>query len=306
MSDVPQLNLQSTPDAPPPAAAGSAGAALRSAREAAGLHIGALAVSLKVPVRKLEALESDDLEQLPDAVFARALAATVCRTLKIDPEPVLRLLPQMQTPPLQVGSQAGSPRIDVHRGVGWLPGVSRLPRPVLYITASLLLAAVLVWLVPALNVTIPESVPAADGTVIRTVPNQAAETQTAPLATVVMGGAPDGAASAAMASVLPASAAGAVAAPAASPASAASDKAVEDGAIAVFTTRSSSWVQVVDADGVVHLRKTMPGGESARVKGTPPLSVVIGRADAIDVLVRGKPFDLSPVAKDNVARFQIK
>ena len=35
----------------------SAGALLREAREAAGLHIGALAVSLKVPVKKLEALE---------------------------------------------------------------------------------------------------------------------------------------------------------------------------------------------------------------------------------------------------------
>ena len=59
----------------------SAGTMLREAREAVGLHVGALAVSLKVPVKKLEALEADDLEQLPDAVFARALAATVCRTL---------------------------------------------------------------------------------------------------------------------------------------------------------------------------------------------------------------------------------
>ena len=57
---------------------------------------------------------------------------------------------------------------------------------------------------------------------------------------------------------------------------------------------------------MVHLRKTMAGGESARVNGEPPLSVVIGRADAIDVLVRGKPYDLASLAKDNVARFQIK
>ena len=97
------------------------------AREAAGLHIGALAVSLKVPVKKLEALESDDLEQLPDAVFARALAATVCRTLKVDPEPILRLLPQLQAPPLQVGSQAGSPRIVCPSVPCWLPGMARLP-----------------------------------------------------------------------------------------------------------------------------------------------------------------------------------
>jgi hypothetical protein len=75
-----------------PAEEASAGLLLRRAREAAGLHVAALAVSLKVPVRKLEALEDDRYDLLPDAVFARALASSVCRTLKIDPQPVLRSL----------------------------------------------------------------------------------------------------------------------------------------------------------------------------------------------------------------------
>ena len=44
----------------------TAGSLLREARAAAGLHIAALAVSLKVPVRKLEALEADRLYLLPD------------------------------------------------------------------------------------------------------------------------------------------------------------------------------------------------------------------------------------------------
>ena len=38
----------------------TAGALLRQAREAAGLHIAALAVSLKVPVKKIEALEAQE------------------------------------------------------------------------------------------------------------------------------------------------------------------------------------------------------------------------------------------------------
>ena len=45
--------------------------------------------SLKVPVRKLEALEDDRYDLLPDACSSRALASSVCRTLKIDPQPVL-------------------------------------------------------------------------------------------------------------------------------------------------------------------------------------------------------------------------
>ena len=58
---------------------------LRAAREAAGLHIAALAAALKVPVRKLEALEAGRYGELPDLTFARALASSACRHLKVDP-----------------------------------------------------------------------------------------------------------------------------------------------------------------------------------------------------------------------------
>ncbi|HEX4236212.1 MAG TPA: helix-turn-helix domain-containing protein [Caldimonas sp.] len=75
------------------AAAPSAGQLLREARERQGLHIAALAASIKVTPKKLELLEADRFDALPDATFTRALAQTVCRALKIDPAAVLRLLP---------------------------------------------------------------------------------------------------------------------------------------------------------------------------------------------------------------------
>ena len=71
----------------------TAGGLLRQARQAQGLHIAALAAAIKVTPRKLELLEADRLDELPDATFTRALAQTVCRTLKIDAAPVLALLP---------------------------------------------------------------------------------------------------------------------------------------------------------------------------------------------------------------------
>ena len=77
-----------------PPGGGSAGALLRAARERQGLHIAALAAAIKIPQRKLEALEADRFDELPDATFTRALALTVCRALKIDPAPVLAQLPQ--------------------------------------------------------------------------------------------------------------------------------------------------------------------------------------------------------------------
>jgi cytoskeleton protein RodZ len=52
-----------------------------------------LAQVLRVSSAKLQALESDRLDELPDAMFARALTLAVCRQLKVDAAAVLALLP---------------------------------------------------------------------------------------------------------------------------------------------------------------------------------------------------------------------
>lgn len=90
-------------------AGSSAGAQIRRARESAGVHIAALAVALKVPVRRLEALEADRHDLLTDAVFVRALASSVCRNLKIDPSSILPLLPRNQAQPLSVEGRINEP-----------------------------------------------------------------------------------------------------------------------------------------------------------------------------------------------------
>ncbi len=74
----------------------------------------------------------------------------------------------------------------------------------------------------------------------------------------------------------------------------------------VFTARGTSWVEVIDATAAVKLRKTLASGEIASATGVAPLSIVVGRADLVDVQSRGKSFDLMPVTKDNVARFEVK
>ncbi len=84
-----------TPEAPPaPTPSATAGALLRAAREQSGLPVDEFAALLKVTARRVELIEADQFDQLPDPVFVRALAQSMCRTLKIDPTPVLALLPQ--------------------------------------------------------------------------------------------------------------------------------------------------------------------------------------------------------------------
>lgn len=126
----------------------TAGDMLREAREAHGLHIEMVAAALKVPPQKLIALEADDIASLPDPVFARALASSVCRALRIDPAPVLAKLPGAQRAALALADRtlksnivSGTPRWNGGRSSG-------LPSRALLTVVGLLLvgAAVLFWL----------------------------------------------------------------------------------------------------------------------------------------------------------------
>ena len=77
----------------------------------------------------------------------------------------------------------------------------------------------------------------------------------------------------------------------------------------VFKARGLTWVAVTDAKGVSLLRKTLAAGETANANAASaalPLWVVVGRADKIDVEVRGQRLKLEPSAPDNVARFKVQ
>ena len=265
----------------------SAGSLLRRAREAEGLHIAALAVALKVPVKKIEALEADRLHELPDIVFVRALASSVCRALKIAPEPILALLPLSSQPKLKAvesGSQA-SYRVKGLRSENRL--WDQLSRP--YWLAIFLLVigltALIFWPVKPGSVTSAVSLPAVAESAV---PVPAATESALPLP--VAGSPP----------VLDAD-----------PTIGAAAKVIVAGSgsttgLLLLQASGASWVEVTDAKGVVHLRKTMSQGEVQGVSGVLPMGVVLGRAGVMAVRIRDVPFDLGAVSKDNVARFEVK
>lgn len=85
----------------------TAGALLRQYREAQGFKIDVLAQALRVSASKLQALENDSLDELPDAMFARALTLAVCRQLKTDAAPVLALLPGQDVSRLAAKNERG-------------------------------------------------------------------------------------------------------------------------------------------------------------------------------------------------------
>lgn len=284
----------------------TAGDMLREAREAHGLHIDMVAAALKVSPRKLAALEADDIEALPDAVFARALAASVCRALRIDPAPVLAKLPGAQRPGLADADRtiskslrSAAPRSG--GGGGGLPS-----RPLLTVVVLLLLgAAVLFWLPQSafdqvgaafsrLSSRSEPGAPAPTASTEAPAPaGMAVEPSAAPNAPPVL---PPPAATAPVEAMAAAEA----------PTSEAPAAAVGNDLI-VFVARDESWVTVTEAGGKQLIRRTVKAGETVGLTGALPLQVVVGRASAVDVRVRGKAFDLTPLARSGgVARFEVK
>lgn len=316
------LVASSAADTPGQGMSVTAGALLRDAREAAGLHIAALAVALKVPVAKLEALEADNFSALPDMVFVRALASSVCRTLKIDPQAVLALLPQGEGPRLSAGDVglnapvkgfAGRSSAAPFKGAG--------TRSFVWAVGLLLIGAALMMFLPrGLDADLsallkqPETttkIPMPTGNVAQEISVAVGAEQRVPSA------APAAAAAAAVGvgvelpageSIKPAGIAShpivlpsvAASAPSSAPA------ADAPSGVLAFKARSDSWIQVRDAAGALVLQRNLAPNELVSVSGVLPLAVVIGRADATEVFVRGKPYDIGPVSRENVARFEVK
>ena len=314
------LVASSAADTPGQGMSVTAGALLRDAREAAGLHIAALAVALKVPVAKLEALEADNFSALPDMVFVRALASSVCRTLKIDPQAVLALLPQGEGPRLSaadvglnapVKGFAGRSSAAPFKGAG--------SRSFVWAVGLLLIGAALMMFLPlGLDADLsallkqPETttkIPMPTGNVAQEISVAVGAEQRVPSA------APAPAPAAGVGVELPAGEsikpAGIASHPIVLPsveASAPSSAPAADApsGVLAFKARSESWIQVRDAAGALVLQRNLAPNELVSVSGVLPLAVVIGRADATEVFVRGKPYDIGPVSRENVARFEVK
>jgi cytoskeleton protein RodZ len=73
----------------------------------------------------------------------------------------------------------------------------------------------------------------------------------------------------------------------------------------VMTFNAPCWVDVRDSEREFKLFGEMPKGTRKVLDGQPPYKLVIGNAEAVSITVNGRPFDLSPYAKGNVARFTL-
>ena len=287
-----------------PNSPGSAGAQLRAARERQGMHVAALAAAIKIPQRKLEALEADRYDDLPDATFARALALTVCRALKIDPTPVLAQLPRIGDKPLpDVAGGLNAPYRERSGRAERPAGFAPLRHPLSWAALLVLLAAALVLWLPdgwwrsllSGSAATPASVAAAASAGMPTLASVGAKTSALVEDIVLAASAP---ASAVVVEVVHASSA--------DPAAASAVAAAPVAGLAVLRASDASWVEVIDAGGQVLLQRVLQPGESVGLDGRLPLRLKIGNAAVTSLQFRGREVDLAAHTRDNIARLELK
>lgn len=294
------------------APAASAGALLRAARQQRGLHIAALAVMLKVPQSKLDAIESDRLADLPDATFARALAKAMCQALKIDATPVLALLPKGNEPGLdRVNLGLNQPFREYSSRDDSRVSLADLKRPVVWAPMLLVAAAALVYFMPSdWSLSLPGGGPAASepmlGAPVLAIP--AAEPASEDALTAARGAAPPLASASAAAPVPVAPTTQVTQAATSLPGAAASQPApvaLPDGAPLRIHAIADTWIEVVDAQARLRMSRLVRKGEQVEFDVAPPLKLRVGNVGGTEVWLRGKAVDLASQARENVARLEL-
>lgn len=309
--ELPILRAASAEESAQPAApALSVGQLLQQARQARALSLQDLSDRLKVPVKRLEALEADQFEGGPALQVGRALVASVARQLGLNPQELLAKMPQAATVSIvPVPHEAQGSYRPSSKSSPRSASVQSMPR-IWWLTGIFLVLSGFVFLMPYAEQWWASLRPA-PATVELAVQAAAPAPVSAPVA-VPAAPPPMQEASTAAVAQPPSVAAQASAAASAAPARQASAPTALPASapaalpLIAFKAHGPTWVEVIDANGQILLRRTLTNAETVQTSGALPLSVVVGRADHTEVTVRSMPYPLDAVTTENVARFKVQ
>ncbi|MCZ2134837.1 MAG: DUF4115 domain-containing protein [Burkholderiales bacterium] len=304
-----------------PSVAPAPGEQLRAAREAAQWTREDVAAKLKLSVRQISAMESGDWSALPERTFTRGFLRNYARLLGLDPDSVgieqsaAQATPATELKPTPIGIGEVAPESDN----GPRNGAARWAVPTLLIAVIIAGGAYYhfsqgtgaaggnVPAAPAPGATPPEAATAApapatpDKGAAATTPAPGAidPTRTANVISPPAPTVPD----TPPPSAPTASADRTPAAPATTlPAPAPAVKAGERRITLVF--KGKSWTEVRSKGEVIFSETAQPG--TREFVGALPLSFVVGNASNVSVTIDGKPWDLTDLTRNDVARFRVE
>lgn len=307
-----------TPVTPDPT--GIPGKTLAAQREAMGWTVEQVADQLKLAVRQVVALEAGDYASLPSPAVTRGFVRAYAKIVKLDPVPLVAQI-DLGSTSMNTGSAPHRERPASFSEVRFPSHGKRSSLP-LGIIAGVVVAVVVIGGVawkfnaipgmhhtPAALATAPAAAPATSGAMapLVTVPAPAGsatdvQSTSVPLISVpppastnntVVGGVP--------AVVAPAAPAAAAVAPATAPAAAAGGNAL------VVAVKEDSWLEVRKASGGRPIiARLVKAGNTETFDITEPVTVVVGKPDAVTATLRGANVALPLMPGKKFSRVALK
>jgi cytoskeleton protein RodZ len=284
---------------------------LRLAREAKGLSADELALKLNLDVRKIHALEADNYDAMPATLYVRGYVKAIAGQLGIDARPLIAAYEAVRhdRDPEITAFMSGPPVQPTSRS-HWVQAVTAL------VVATLFLLLALWWQTGGMgSYSVKRNTEQAD---------VGLHSERVPL--LVPGGilpesvgsallAPVGAAEvpprerASLGAILGPEPAlrtdGILPLPTRLPATPVAEPPAASGDEITVQLKAETWVEVTDGRGRRLFYDLGHGGQRIGVSGTPPYRLVIGNAQATELFFREQAIDLTPYARDGVARLSL-
>lgn len=247
------------------------GAALRSAREQAGLSVQDVSQRLKMPVRVLQALEAGQWDQSGGAVFVRGQVRSYGRLLKVDVEPFLQQADAVVARPADLVSHSHTPRFQYF--------FESFKRRAVYVVLTLVIVTP-VWMALRPSSSAPREAATASLDTVPDAPVAAQDAVNTPArATARLPAAPY------VASMAPLPRASAP--------------------WLLLSFKGDSWVEVSAPDGRKVEQGLLRAGDERRYAQGEVGRIKLGDATAVEVQQAGSTVDLAPYQRANVARFTV-
>ncbi|VAW89377.1 hypothetical protein MNBD_GAMMA18-713 [hydrothermal vent metagenome] len=292
----------------------SVGEQLKSARLAQGKGLSVVAKALHLDVATVLAIETDDQQSLPAAIFVQGYIQNYAHLLGVPAEPLLALY--RQHAPTEPELELRGPRnkgklLRSDKAMRFTRRRSSLLLVSFFILLGLVLAGIIWWFwsqsfssSPVISgveervILMPQGGAAA---IITTTVITAAET-TKPPEAVVVENRPESIPRSIKEPEMPA----VVETPEPLPqlAEVVPDKVMLDKL--VIRSEKDSWIEIFDADKKRVMYRLLRGGQSREMEGVAPFSVLLGYAHDVELSINGEVFDISPFIVKNSARFRVE
>jgi cytoskeleton protein RodZ len=305
------------------------GGALNAAREAQGLSVQDVAKQLRLGVKQIEALEADDFAALPEATIVKGFIRNYAKLLKIPSEPLVAAYNEMKPEKAQ-HAYTLHPGINMKISESNKPDVGRY-----FILTFIILVLAAVWFfyqnyvqkpspvspIPEIVEALPElALPATermqDGATFQIDMPEQGELYTAsePVNTDNTDTAVDAELTAKNDNELTANAESSLTTQPSTRTEAnlidesnqQAEVAPEPGKTRIaFAATQETWLSVVNASGDEVYNKILYAGNRDVVDVWQPAEIVVGNAHGATLVVDGKPIDLAPYTRINVARVRL-